>query len=145
MRSRSRHARRRANRRRPRPRPAASATAPAVTRRPLPEVRRRQPQPARDVSRTGGIGADAPDRRSGRRALRVRRRNGSPLQQTAIEYAEKVEAMCRKHPEMGPCQYERNACRRKGGRVFAADGTEITLATEAEYDKKVRRVQFKAN
>ena len=25
------------------------------------------------------------------------------------------------------------------------DGTEITLATEAEYDKKVRRVTFKAN
>ena len=58
---------------------------------------------------------------------------------------EKVDALCRKHPEMGPCQYERNACRKKGGRVFAADGTEITLATEAEYDKKVRRVTFKAN
>ena len=53
--------------------------------------------------------------------------------------------MCRKHPEMGPCQYERNACRSKGGRVFAADGKEITMATEAEYDKKVRRVTFKAN
>jgi len=65
--------------------------------------------------------------------------------QTAIEYADKVDALCRKHPEMGPCQYERNACRKKGGRVFAADGSEITLATEAEYDKKVRRVTFKSN
>ena len=46
---------------------------------------------------------------------------------------------------MGPCQYERNACRRAGGRVYADDWTEITMATEAEYDKRVRRVQFKAN
>ena len=65
--------------------------------------------------------------------------------QTAIAYAEKTDALCRKHPEMGPCQYERNACRRSGGRVYTADGTEITLATEAEYDRKVRRVQFRAN
>ena len=65
--------------------------------------------------------------------------------QTAIEYTEKTDALCRKHPEMGPCQYERDACRRSGGRVYAADGVEITMATEAEYDRKVRRVQFKAN
>jgi len=71
--------------------------------------------------------------------------SGSALSQTAIEYIPKVDALCRKHPEMGPCQYERNACRGKGGRVFAADGSEITMATEAEYDKKVRRVTFKAN
>jgi len=70
---------------------------------------------------------------------------GSVATQTAIEYAPKVGELCRKHPEMGPCQYERNACRSKGGRVFAADGKEITMATEAEYDKKVRRVTFKAN
>jgi len=66
-------------------------------------------------------------------------------QQTAIEFAPKVAALCRKHPEMGPCQYERNNCRASGGRVFAADGVEITLATEAEYDKKVMRVRFRAN
>ena len=71
--------------------------------------------------------------------------SGSNVSQTAIEYVPNVDALCRKHPEMGPCQYERNACRSKGGRVFAADGREITLATEAEYDKKVRRVTFKAN
>ena len=53
--------------------------------------------------------------------------------------------LCRKHPEMGPCQYERNNCRASGGRVFAADGVEITMATEAEYDKKVMRVRFRAN
>ena len=66
-------------------------------------------------------------------------------QQTAIEFAPKVAALCRKHPEMGPCQYERNNCRASGGRVFAADGAEITMATEAEYDKKVMRVRFCAN
>jgi len=46
---------------------------------------------------------------------------------------------------MGPCQYERDVCRRSGGRVYAAGGVEITQATEAEYDKKVLRVRFKAN
>jgi hypothetical protein len=43
------------------------------------------------------------------------------------------------------CRYERDACRRKGGRVFAAEGGEITLATEVEYDKHVLRIQMKSN
>jgi hypothetical protein len=59
----------------------------------------------------------------------------------AIELEEKVAAICRRHPEMGPCQNARNACRRSGGRVYAADGSEITQADEAEYDKKVMRVR----
>jgi hypothetical protein len=63
---------------------------------------------------------------------------------TAIAFDDKVGALCRRHPEMGPCQYERNICRRSGGRVYAANGTEITMATEAEYDKKVLRVTFQA-
>ena len=46
---------------------------------------------------------------------------------------------------MGPCQYERNVCRQAGGRVYAANGVEITMQTEAEYDKKVMRVRFKSN
>jgi hypothetical protein len=66
-------------------------------------------------------------------------------QQVVIEFEPKVRELCRKHPEMGPCQYERDICRRSGGRVFAKDGKEITLATEAEYDKRVMRVRFKAN
>lgn len=66
-------------------------------------------------------------------------------QQTAIEFAPKVAALCRKHPEMGPCQYERNHCRAIGGRVFAAGGVEITMATEAEYDKKVMRARLRSN
>jgi len=64
--------------------------------------------------------------------------------QSVIEFTSKVLALCRKHPEMGPCQYERNVCRAGGGRVYAANGQEITLATEAEYDKRVRRVRFQA-
>ena len=63
----------------------------------------------------------------------------------AIDYEPRVEQLCRRHPEMGPCQYERNACRTRGGRVFAAGGVEITSATEAEYDKKVMRTRFRAN
>jgi hypothetical protein len=70
---------------------------------------------------------------------------GGVRQQTAIAFAPKVAALCAKHPEMGPCQYERDICRRSGGRVYAAGGVEITLQTEAEYDKKVMRVRFKAN
>ena len=66
-------------------------------------------------------------------------------QTTAIEFAPKVGALCAKDPEMGPCQYERNVCRQSGGRVYAADGVEITMATEALYDKKVMRVRLKSN
>jgi hypothetical protein len=66
-------------------------------------------------------------------------------QTTAIEFAPKVHTLCAKNPEMGPCQYERNVCRSHGGRVYAANGAEITMQTEAEYDKKVMRVRFKSD
>jgi hypothetical protein len=65
--------------------------------------------------------------------------------QTVIEFTPKVHELCRRHPEMGPCQYERNICRSAGGRVYAANGQEITMTTEAEYDRKVLRVRFRAN
>lgn len=64
---------------------------------------------------------------------------------TPIEFTPKVAALCRRHPEMGPCQYERNLCRRSGGRVYGADGVEITMDTEADYDRKVMRVRLKSN
>ena len=70
---------------------------------------------------------------------------GAERKLTAITFEEKAGAMCRRHPEMGPCQYERDLCRKSGGRVYAPDGTEITLATEAEYDRKVMRVRFRSN
>jgi hypothetical protein len=66
-------------------------------------------------------------------------------QQTSIEFSPKVAALCRKHPEMGPCKYEREVCRRSNGRVYTANGVEITKQTEAEYDKRVMRVVFKSN
>ena len=66
-------------------------------------------------------------------------------QQTAIEFTPKVGELCRKHPEMGVCQYEREICRSHGGRVFAANGAEITKLTETEYDKRVMRVRFRAD
>jgi hypothetical protein len=71
--------------------------------------------------------------------------SGGTRRQTVIEFVPKVHQLCRRHPEMGPCQYERNACRSAGGRVFAAAGQEITMATEVEYDRKVMRVRFRAN
>jgi hypothetical protein len=66
------------------------------------------------------------------------------VRQTAIEFEPKVRQLCSKHPEMGVCQYEREACRASGGRVTTAAGVEITRQTEAEYDKKVLRVRFRA-
>ena len=70
---------------------------------------------------------------------------GGARQQVTIEFAPKVGAMCAKNPEMGPCRYERDVCRRAGGRVYAAGGVEITAKIEAEYDRKVMRVRFKAD
>ncbi len=66
--------------------------------------------------------------------------------QTSIEFSQKVAALCRKHPEMGPCKYERDVCRRSNGRVYSSNGVEITQQIEAEYDKRViMRVVFKSN
>ena len=64
---------------------------------------------------------------------------------TAIEYEPRVDKLCRRHPEMGPCQYERNQCRSRGGRVYTQKGEEVTLAVEGEYDRIVRRVRFQAD
>src|SRR5260370_34099854 len=66
-------------------------------------------------------------------------------QQTSIDFSAKVADLCRKHPAMGPCKYERDICRRANGRVYPANGLEITMQTEAEYDKKVMRMAFKSN
>jgi len=50
---------------------------------------------------------------------------------SVIEFpSPKVADLCRRHPEMSPCQFERNACRRTGGRVFAANGQEIDVPLE---------------
>lgn len=54
----------------------------------------------------------------------------------------RVETLCRRHPEMGPCQYARNACRQGGGRVFTSKGEEVTLAVEKRYDERVARVRL---
>ncbi len=62
-----------------------------------------------------------------------------------IEYSEGVEKLCRRHPEMGPCQYERDLCRGSGGRVYTSKGEEVTKAVEAAYDEKVHRVRFQAD
>lgn len=64
---------------------------------------------------------------------------------TPIEFPGNVESLCRRHPEMGPCQYERNACRRRGGRVYTSNGEEVTAIVEAEYDRAVRRVTFQSD
>jgi hypothetical protein len=59
--------------------------------------------------------------------------------------SEAVDRLCRRHPEMGPCQYERDQCRKGGGRVLTARNEEVTAAVEAEYDKRVTRVRLQAD
>ncbi len=66
-------------------------------------------------------------------------------QKTPIDYAANVARLCRRHPEMGPCQYARDQCRLAGGRVFTQRGEEVTRAVEDEYDRVVRRVRFRAD
>jgi hypothetical protein len=113
--------------------PASEAGGAAVVRRAVPET------PA-----APSAVAAAPTIPAGALYVCVSDVNGA-RQITAIEFAPKVHALCAKNPEMGPCQYERNVCRSHGGRVYAENGVEITMRTEAEYDKKVMRVRFKAD
>jgi hypothetical protein len=121
--------------------PPADSAGAAVVRRPLPE-----PAAPPVASASPAAPAPAPPIVVPPDAIYVCvSETGGVRQQTAIEFSPKVGAMCAKHPEMGPCQYERDVCRRSGGRVYAAGGVEITKLTEAEYDKKVMRVRFKAN
>jgi len=123
--------------------PQADTKGAAVVRRPLPETAPASPQTAAAAPATTAR-EPAVVVPSGVLYVCVSGTGGTRTQ-TAIEFAPKVGAMCAKHPEMGPCQYERDICRRSGGRVYAAGGGEITAQTEAEYDKKVMRVRFKAN
>lgn len=63
---------------------------------------------------------------------------------TPIALPPGTERLCSRHPAMGPCQYERDACRRSGGRVIRFDGVEITPEVEREYDKQVTRIRLNA-
>lgn len=69
--------------------------------------------------------------------------DGAP-HHTGIDYEPKVRELCSRHPEMGVCQYERDACRLAGGRVYDTRGIEITRQIEADYDRKVMRTRFRA-
>lgn len=62
----------------------------------------------------------------------------------AIAFPEQSGRICARFPAMGPCQYEREACRSGGGRVIRFDGTEITGDVEKEYDKQVQRFRLNA-
>lgn len=62
----------------------------------------------------------------------------------AVTFPEKSGRICARFPAMGPCQYEREACRASGGRVIRFDGAEITKDVEKEYDKQVQRFRLNA-
>ncbi len=63
---------------------------------------------------------------------------------SAIVFPENSGRICARFPAMGPCQYERDACRADGGRVIRFDGAEITKEVEHEYDKQVQRFRLNA-
>ena len=63
---------------------------------------------------------------------------------TAITFPENSGRICSRFPAMGPCQYERDACRASGGRVIRFDGIEITREVEKEYDRQVQRFRLNA-
>jgi hypothetical protein len=119
--------------------PQEVASSPVV-RKPLPPA----PSPSPDKAKTAAAPIVPPVVPAGTLYVCVVESKGE-RQQTAIEFTPKVAALCRKHPEMEVCQYEREICRSHGGRVFAANGAEITKLTEAEYDKRVMRVRFRAD
>ena len=116
-----------------------------------PVVRRAVPEPAPATAAKAPPAAPAPTAGTPPAAFPANAiyvcvsESGGERRETVIEFSPKVGELCRKHPEMGPCQYERDICRRSGGRVYAAGGFEVTSQVEAEYDRKVMRVRFKAN
>jgi hypothetical protein len=118
--------------------PSSEAAGAAVVRRAVPEPAA-VPAPPAPALATAPIVVPA-----GAVYVCVSDANGV-RQTTVIEFAPRVHDLCAKNPEMGPCQYERNVCRGSGGRVYAANGVEITKQTEAEYDRKVMRVRLKSN
>jgi hypothetical protein len=120
--------------------PKAGEPTPPVVRRPVPEA----PGPAATAP-TVPVAPESPVAVPPGAVYACVIGYGDKRTVTAIEFVPKVAALCAKHPEMGPCQYEREGCRRGGGRVYAADGKEITRTTEAEYDRKVMRLRFRAD
>ena len=64
---------------------------------------------------------------------------GGVREQTSIEFSAKVAGLCRKHPEMGPCKYERDVCRRGNGarvrrqwrRNYQADRSRVRQKSDA--------------
>ena len=86
---------------------------------------RRRPPP-RPAGGAGGVAGDEPAPRGRSIAATVA---GSV---DVLALPENIESLCRRHPEMGPCQYERDACRQRGGRVLTSRGEEVTPGVEAE-------------
>lgn len=62
-----------------------------------------------------------------------------------IDMETRLESLCRRHPEMGPCRYARNTCRAHGGSVTNGAGVAVTAATEAAYDRRVMRLTLSAD
>lgn len=124
--------------------PSNEIAGAAVVRRPVPEPVLPPVSAAPPVLPTVAAPASGIVAPPNTQYVCVSETNGEP-RQTTIEFSKTVANLCRRHPEMGPCKYERDVCRRSNGRVYTANGVEITKQTEAEYDRRVMRVVFKSN
>jgi len=131
-------------------------TATQATPAPIPPVDGVKPEPPTEWAPeppppAWGIGpsaaeialAAAPTPADGRRYVCVRQTGGGEVR-TPIQLPPGTERICSRHPAMGPCQYERDVCRRSGGRVIRFDGVDITPEIEREYDKQVTRIRLNA-
>jgi hypothetical protein len=123
----------------PTPAPAAVAAVPPVQPG-LPGALPARPI-TRDPKSVATVAALTPD---GATRYSCERGPASSATRSNIELPEGTSRICSRFPAMGPCQYERDACRASGGRVIRFDGVEITKEVELEYDRQVQRFRLNA-
>ncbi|MBL8311707.1 MAG: hypothetical protein JNL19_14895 [Burkholderiales bacterium] len=123
----------------PEPLPTVAPPTPVVVAPTTPVA----PSPAKPAAPTAAEIATAPSTTPpGTKRYQCVRSGGGDSR--PIEFPESSGRICARFPAMGPCQYERDACRRDGGRVIRFDGIEITPEVEREYDKQVQRFRLNA-
>lgn len=120
------------------PPPAVTPPAPVVVAPPAPVA----PPPAKPATPSAAEIATAPSTTPPGTTRYQCVRGGGDAK--PIEFPESSGRICARFPAMGPCQYQRDACRRDGGRVIRFDGIEITTDVEREYDKQVQRFRLNA-
>jgi hypothetical protein len=115
--------------------PATKEASAPIAAAPAPSVTRADP---RLVATTAALTPD------GKSRYECVTGSASAPTRVAIGLPPGSDRICSRFPAMGPCQYERDACRAQGGRVIRFDGVEITKEVEVEYDRQVQRFRLNA-